>query len=96
MEFGRRARHAVENDLRHAIVRDQLVLFFQPMGGLPGRQVDGFETLLCWSHPRHGLLNACDFVPLAEETGVILAIGDWVLRQAFAAAMAWPRQMRLP
>jgi diguanylate cyclase (GGDEF)-like protein len=95
MEFGRRARQAVENDLRHAIARDQLVLFFQPMVGLPDHQVQGFEALLRWNHPRHGLLNASDFIPVAEETGAILAIGDWVLQQACAAAMAWPRQIRL-
>lgn len=95
MEYGRRARQAVEIDLRHAIDRNELVLLFQPMVGLPGRRIDGFEALLRWNHPRHGLLNAADFIPLAEETGTILSIGDWVLRRACAAAMAWPRNIRL-
>jgi diguanylate cyclase (GGDEF)-like protein/PAS domain S-box-containing protein len=82
-------RLLLERDLRLAIERDELVLHFQPQYCHRTHSVAGFEALVRWNHRTRGLLAPSQFIPLAEETGVIFALGDWVLRAACAQALAW-------
>jgi diguanylate cyclase (GGDEF)-like protein/PAS domain S-box-containing protein len=83
------ARLSVEGDLRRAIEREQFVLHYQPVISLSSGRVVGAEALLRWNHPDRGLVLPADFVALAEETGLIVPIGDWVLRAACARARGW-------
>ena len=85
-----RRRRALEQDLRGALARDEFELFFQPQVDLASEAVTGFEALIRWRHPERGLVNPLDFIPLAEETGVIVPLGAWVLARACVEAMTWP------
>lgn len=79
----------LETELRHAIDRDQLELYFQPEIDLKTNLTTGAEALLRWRHPRLGLVSPTEFIPLAEETGLILEIGRWVMRQSLQNAARW-------
>lgn len=83
------ARLQLENDLRGALDRNQLYLEYQPLMDLASGKCIGTEALLRWSHPELGIISPADFIPVAEETGLILSIGDWVLRTACAQAKSW-------
>jgi diguanylate cyclase (GGDEF)-like protein len=83
-------RRTLELDLRHAIVRNQFELYYQPLVNLVKGKVTGFEALLRWHHPLRGLVSPAEFVPVAEETGLIATIGEWVLRMACFEAENWP------
>ncbi len=83
-------RRAHELDLRKALVLHQFELHYQPQVGAPGQRLIGFEALIRWRHPVRGLLPPNSFLPLAEEIGVIVPIGEWVLRTACREAMKWP------
>ena len=87
-------RLELENDLRHALERNELVLHYQPVLDLSTSRLVGAEALIRWKHPSGELLSAMDFVPLAEETGLIGDIGAWVLREACTQAALW--QVVLP
>ena len=88
-------RRILENDLRLAITNGQLRLAFQPMVSAATEDLVGFEALLRWSHPVRGLLAPADFLPLAEASGLICGIGEWVVREACAEAAKWPKHLRL-
>jgi EAL domain-containing protein (putative c-di-GMP-specific phosphodiesterase class I) len=81
------ARAALEGDLRQAIRSNQFVLYYQPQ--VDGNGLMGAEALLRWNHPRRGLLAPGEFIPLAEDTGLILPLGEWVLQTACAQIAAW-------
>src|SRR5690606_19698659 len=82
-------RMEMEADLRHAVAREELELRFQPIVNLESGEMMGIETLLRWRHPKRGLVAPLHFVPLAEETGMIVSIGRWVLMEACRQAAIW-------
>lgn len=88
-----RERRELEHDLRHAIARRQLSLMFQPLVATDGGRIMGYEALLRWAHPTRGQIPPEIFVPIAEDIGAIIPIGEWVLREACAAAMQWPKHV---
>lgn len=79
----------LENALRHAVELDQLVLHYQPQISLESGRVIGAEALVRWQHPEFGLVSPAEFIPISEETGQILQIGEWVLRTAIRQMKAW-------
>jgi len=85
-------RLAVALELRHALAREELVLVYQPMVGVSDGSLAACEALLRWHHPERGVVAPLSFVPLAEESGLIVPIGEWVLREACRQAAKWRRQ----
>ena len=95
MEVERQRRRSLEADLRGAIARGELSLVYQPIVRLADRRIIGAEALLRWRHPRYGMLPPAQFIPLAEETGLIVPIGAWVLETGCADAASWPEPLCL-
>ena len=93
MDLRARQRRALEIELRHALKNDEFEIYYQPQ--VSQGALAGFEALLRWQHPTRGLVNPADFIPLAEETGLIGAIGAWVLEHASRTAMTWPGAMKI-
>ena len=89
-----RDRRLLEHDLRQALIRSQLRLVYQPQSVVGGDLI-GFEALLRWQHPERGSVSPAVFIPVAEDTGVILEIGDWVLRTACREAASWANPLRI-
>jgi EAL domain-containing protein (putative c-di-GMP-specific phosphodiesterase class I) len=86
-------RLTLQTDLRLAIVNGELELYYQPVVGTDTRQITGFEALVRWNHPQRGLVLPNEFISLAEETGLILPLGEWVLRNACSQAVSWPKHV---
>jgi diguanylate cyclase (GGDEF)-like protein len=89
------ARHQLASELRDALTRDEFELQYQPIIDLATRAPCGAEALVRWRHPDKGLIAPDRFIPIAEDTGLIVELGTWILRQACRAAVAWPAQFRL-
>jgi diguanylate cyclase (GGDEF)-like protein len=89
-----RERYLLQHDLRSAISHDQLRLHYQPQATIDG-EVFGFEALVRWEHPKHGLVPPGTFIPLAEQNGMIVDIGEWTLRQACREAASWRKPLQV-
>ena len=88
-------RRAIEEDLRDALANGELQVHYQPVVRAEDGRISGFEALLRWEHPDHGWISPGVFMPVAEETNLVSAIGEWVLRQACADAALWPGDIRV-
>jgi len=95
MERRVKARLKLEFELRQAIMGEEFELYYQPLLSLRQNRVSGFEALLRWHHPTRGLISPAEFIPLAEETGLIAVLGEWVLKTACAAAASWPDDVKV-
>lgn len=89
------ARRALTADLRGALDRDEFVLYFQPIVSAADGRIHGFEALLRWKHQIRGFVSPAEFIPLAEETGMIIPIGEWIIREACRIAASWPRGLHI-
>jgi diguanylate cyclase (GGDEF)-like protein/PAS domain S-box-containing protein len=90
-----RERRSIEHDLRSAIANDELSLAYQPQAQVDTGEVNGFEVLLRWNHPARGNVPPSLFIPIAEESGLILKIGEWVMREACREAATWLRPLSI-
>ncbi|SEO39250.1 PAS domain S-box-containing protein/diguanylate cyclase (GGDEF) domain-containing protein [Methylobacterium sp. ap11] len=90
-----RERRQIEHDLRHAVERGELRVVYQPQTRIDSGEAVGFEALLRWHHPERGTVPPNLFIPIAEETGSILAIGEWVLRETCREAASWDKPLRI-
>ena len=90
-----KARRGIETDLRRAIANGELELHYQPVVSIADNAVVGFEALARWQHPTLGLLAPADFIPIAEESGLIIPLGEWVVRKACADAAKWPGDIKV-
>ena len=95
MDDEMQARRALELDLRRAAELGEFELAYQPMFSIETKAITGFEALLRWRHPTRGLVPPNDFIPVADEIGLMPRIGEWVLHRACADAVTWPKQVRL-
>jgi diguanylate cyclase (GGDEF)-like protein len=88
-------RRRVEGDLRIALQEGQFELYFQPLFDLSNNRIGSFEALMRWRHPTHGMIGPVDFIPVAEETGLIVEMGAWALREACKHAVSWPEHIKV-
>jgi diguanylate cyclase (GGDEF)-like protein len=95
MDTVMQARRTLDLDLRNALVAGEFRIFYQPLIDIASRSISGFEALLRWVHPKRGMVSPLDFIPLAEEIGLIVPLGAWVLRQACADAATWPGNLKV-
>ena len=95
MEAGAKARLAMEQDLRQALADGGFEIHYQPLVDLRRDEVTGCEALLRWRHPERGMISPAEFIPVAEDTGLIVELGEWVLKTACAEAASWPDHIRI-
>lgn len=95
MDEAARGRRELEMDLRAALVRDELELHYQPLVDVETGQTVSYEALVRWNHPVRGVIMPANFIPLAEETGLIVQIGEWVIRTATREVTNWPEHLRI-
>jgi diguanylate cyclase (GGDEF)-like protein len=95
MDAASQSRRALELDLRNALANEEFEIYYQPLVNIQANRVAGFEALLRWHQPERGTVLPNDFIPLAEEIGLIGKIGAWVLKEACAEAAQWPADVRL-
>lgn len=90
-----KARRRLEGDLRDAIANQQFEMFYQPIVSVGSHEVIGFEALIRWRHPDRGMVSPAEFIPVAEETGLIIPLGEWIIRQVCGDALTWPSNIRV-
>lgn len=95
MDASLQNRRALETDLRAAMDKDEFDLFYQPIYDLRMDRISGFEALLRWRHPERGLVPPDQFIPVAEEIGLITPLGEWVLNRACEQAASWPNELKI-
>ena len=95
MDARLQARRAIELELRRAVANDEFELYYQPLIDLRADRMCGFEALIRWRHPTRGMVSPVEFIPVAEETGLIVPIGEWVLRRACTEACRWPEPLKV-
>ncbi len=90
-----RVRAELERDMQGALANGEFELFYQAIASLDGNRIASFEALLRWHHPKRGLVSPAEFIPIAEETGLIIPLGEWVVRTACAEAANWPDDVKV-
>jgi predicted signal transduction protein with EAL and GGDEF domain len=95
MDARLQARRTLELELRRALVNGEFELYYQPVVSFKTNTVSGFEALLRWAHPKRGIVSPGEFIALAEDTGLIIPLGEWVLREACAEAAKWPHEIKV-
>jgi diguanylate cyclase (GGDEF)-like protein len=95
MDSRMKARRDLEMNLRNALANNEFELYYQPLVNLQNNEITAFEALLRWHHPTRGIISPADFIPIAEETGLIVPVGEWVLRRACEETANWPNEMKV-
>jgi diguanylate cyclase (GGDEF)-like protein len=95
MDAKMKTRRELEMDLRSALVNAEFELYYQPLVNLKTNEITAFEALVRWNHPTRGLVSPADFIPVAEETGLIIPLGEWVLRRACEETAKWPAHIKV-
>jgi EAL domain-containing protein (putative c-di-GMP-specific phosphodiesterase class I) len=95
MDARMQVRRTLEGELRDAITNGEFELYYQPMVDIDDNRIVGMEALLRWHHPQRGLISPAGIIPIAEETGLIIPLGEWVIRQACADAAHWPDEIKI-
>jgi diguanylate cyclase (GGDEF)-like protein len=95
MDVQMQVRRELENDMRNALSAGQFELHYQPVLNLESDEIVGVEALIRWHHPKRGMVSPGEFIPLAEETGFIVRLGEWIIRKACATAAAWPSKVKI-
>jgi diguanylate cyclase (GGDEF)-like protein len=95
MDLQMQTRRVMEQDLRKALPSGEFELHYQPVVNLASNEISGFEALIRWNHPTKGMISPAAFIPLAEEIGFIVPLGEWVIRQACSTAARWPDNLHI-